>query len=390
MGATTGKARESSRKPRRLPLEGRHVCLCGRFASMSRGQFAALVRRMGGRVGRLTEGTDLLVVGRDRLPLREDGRLAGLLERAREFQDRGFPLEVIGEQRLLERLGLAGREETGPQRLYTTAQLSRILGVPGARIRGWVRRGIIRPVRTVHRLHLFDFRQVAEAQMLRRLLDAGVALSRIRRTLELLRRWVPETEATLTRLARLEADRRLAVRLGDGGLAEPSGQLRLPFGPSAPRTAVGPEEWLERAAGLEEAECYAEAVRAYERALLAGAADAETYFRLGNLLFALERYDEARRRFVDALERDPHYVEAWNNLASVLGELGLWERAVHAARRAVDLAPGFADAHYNLALALAATGRLEDARHHARIYLAHDATSEWAAALRDLVGPERT
>jgi len=393
-------------------LRGQQVAITGTMASMTHQEAADLVRSCGGEPTRHPgRKTALVVVGQECWPVGHDGRIHEELERARKLQEEGCSLKVIGEQDFLEMLHLAG-EEAGEKvrRLYTIAQLSRILKVPGRRIRSWVRRGLIRPARTELRLDYFDFRQMTELRTLRELTGSGVPVEEIRRSLEQLRAWFPEAEASLGQLARLEGQ--LLVRVEGGNLAEPSGQLRLGFEtppPAAPRrTEAEPtapvlrivadvprdrpasraraEDWVERAVELEERDDLEGAVRAWEQALLTAGADAEVAFNLGNLLYGLGRLDEALVRFEQAVEFDPEYVEAWNNLGGVYADVGLWEEAIRAARRALELAPDYADPHYNLAEAYAASGRYGDARLHAARYFQHDPDSPWAERLRSDLG----
>jgi tetratricopeptide (TPR) repeat protein len=380
------------------------------MASMTHDEAAELIRRCGGEPAR-TPGrrTALVVVGQEGWPVERDGRIHEGLERARRLQDEGCALRVVSEQDFLEMLELDGAESREPvRRLYTVTQLSRILKIPGRRIRSWVRRGLIQPTRTELRLAYFDFRQMTELRMLRELTESGVPVEKIRQSLETLRRWFPEAESSLGQLSRLEGH--LLVRVEGGHLAEPSGQLRLGFDtpPPSPRRrrepsdapvlrvvadirgaradAASAEDWFARAVELEESEDLPGAVRAYEQALLTGGPDAEIAFDLGNALYALGRLDEAIVRFEQAVEIDPEYVEAWNNLGGVYADVGLWEEAIRAACTALELAPDYADPHYNLAEAYAASSRYGDARLHANRYLQHDPDSPWAERLRKDLG----
>lgn len=385
--------------PTEDPLQNAQVVITGRLASMTHEDAAELVRRHGGEPSRVpTRRTTLVVVGQESWPLPEDGQVGDTLERARRYQREGRPLEILSEQEFLERLRLAGEQAAADlQHLYTTTQLSRILRVPGRRVRAWVRNGLIQPVHSVGRLDYFDFRQVAAVKTLRELTDGGVAPRTIHRTLEQLRRWLPEGEEPLAHLEHLEGDRSLLVKLDDGRRMELSGQLCLDFAeqPTKPEgtTALeaGPSpvdsvDWFEQAVSLEEHGNLAEAAAAYERALEEGEPSAEVAFNLGNVHYSLGRAEEAIARFEQALELDPEYVEAWNNLASVHAELEHWEEAVTAGRHALALAPDYPDTHYNLAEAYFACGRLKDARHHGRIYLSYDISSDWAKRLRWKLG----
>jgi tetratricopeptide (TPR) repeat protein len=407
-------------------LRGKQIAITGRLASMTREEASELIKRCGGETTRVpTRRTSLVVVGQEEDSL-DGGRLSEGLERARQLQNEGVALEIVTEQRFLEMIGLTGdRAQSEFQRLYTTTQLSRILKLPGRRIRSWVRRGFVRPARTVHRLDYFDFRQVTELRTLRTLTEQGVRLDEIRRSLERLRRSFPDADLSLTQLAQIEADGQLLFRLESGELIEPTGQLRLELesrarkpesvqAPAVPPASPGREESagsvrsaeakiiparprysikspietadsFERAVELEGEDRLEDAARAYEQAL-EQEASAETAFNLGNVLYALGQVREARRRLQQAAELDPEYAEAWNNLASVCAELEIWEEAVHAAERALALAPDYVDVHYNLAQALHALGRRKEARHHGRAYLEHDPHSEWSRRLRLTLG----
>jgi tetratricopeptide (TPR) repeat protein len=397
------------------PLRGKQVAITGRLASMTRDEAGEWIRRLGGELARApSQKTSLVVVGEETWGVREADQLPESLEKARKLQEKGCDLTVISERSFLEMLPLGEAEGSDFQRLYTTAQLSRILRVPGQRIRSWIRRGLIRSVRTVHRLDYFDFRQMTELKMLRELTEGGVTLEEIRRSLELVSRWLPEAERSLARLATLEGDQ-LLVRV-EGRLAEPSGQLRLDFDeavadeeaeesvaatvedaiaddatiyepiPDDDGPELSPAERFEVAVELEEEGALEEAAAAYQEAFAAGGESAEIAFNLGNVLFALGKKHDAIEWFEVALEADPKYVEAWNNLASAHAELDEWPQAISAGCRAVDLHFDYPDAHYNLAQAYLGAGRRQEALRHARIYLKFDPRSEWAAELREKLG----
>jgi len=366
----------------------------GTLAAMTRAEAYECVVAAGARWADAPgPGTDLLVVGAAEPPLEADGELVAGLVQARSRMEAGGSLRVLSEQEFLELLGL-GERGAPLRRLYTSAQLARILAIPQRRLRSWVRSGLIRPVKVVRRLSYFDFAQVSAARALSRLTDEGVTPRRIRASLEALARWWPETGAGLLgQLSALESGGPLLVRTLEGDLAETSGQLRLDFaGDEQPvaaqtsdsgATAVPESElWFQRALRHEEAERLEEAARAYARALDPHGPRAEVAFNLGNVLYALERVEDACAAFALATQVDPEYVEAWNNLGNALSRLGRHEEAREALERALALEPGYADAHFNLAETLAAAGMTDEARAHWRAYLEDDPDSSWAAEVR--------
>ncbi len=378
-------------------LEGVEVAITGRLASMSRVEAKRHIAGAGGRYTREPGGsTDLLVVGEGGPPLGDDGSLTKALRRARELQAGGRPLRVVSEEELVSRLGLEGpRHEL--HRMYTTAQLARILGVAASEIRGWVRSGLIRPIAEVRHLCFFDFKQVAGARELVRLTRQGVGAQRIRESLRQLREWLPADELSLAWLETLEQRGAVGVRTESGALAEPTGQLRLPFGAAAALAAadeaalrpvlerVGPvhQSWFERGVRAEEAGDLAEAIQFYERAVETVEPDPEALFNLGNALYSLGEAARAATCFRRAVEVDPAYVEAWNNLGNALADAGDPHESVRAFHRALALAPDYADAHYNLAETLADRGDFDGALHHWRAYLDRDPSSSWAAVVRE-------
>ena len=364
--------------------------IAGRLTALSRAEAFERIAAAGGVLAAQPgERTAWVVLADDEIPLGEDGALSGPLDEARRRIEGGQALELLDEDEFLVRLGLAEAGEA-LQRLYTSVQLGRILDVPARRLSAWVRAGLIRPARVVRRLAYFEFREVAQARALARLAALGVTPRRIRASLEALSQWWPGARSPLAQLDALEESGDLFVRTSSGALAEPSGQLRLPF--SAEVAAAGPEPaaepvaeaevWFQRALRLEADERLDEAARAYARALDPAHPRPEVAFNLGNVLYAIERTEEACAAFALATELDPEYVEAWNNLGNALSRLGRHEEARSRFERALALEPDYADAHFNLAETLAASGDVERARHHWRTYLAHDPDSAWAAEVR--------
>src|SRR5262245_43519197 len=185
--ASKPSARAVDLPPRRAlekPLQGKRVAFTGRLASMTRAEAAELVAAHGGELSpSVTRRTTLLVVGREGWPLERDGHLTRKLETARALEREGCGIAILPEEEFLEQIGLGDRRD-GIQRLYTTAQLARMLEVSGASLRAWVRSGLIRPERVEHRLCYFNFRQVASAKMLRDLMRGGATTPDIRRSLE--------------------------------------------------------------------------------------------------------------------------------------------------------------------------------------------------------------
>lgn len=352
------------------PLAGVELAFTGRLVSMSRAEAIERLARAGARCVRTPgESTDLLVVGQGRGPLREDGGLPANLARFRELKDRGAPIGLLEETDLLKLLG-DDEDLRDLTRLYTTAQVCRIVDAPTAEVRAWLRHGLIQPARVAKRLAWFEFKDIVYARSLSRLTAGGIPAARIRRSLGEIAGWLPDARLMI---GRVEAwDRDLRVRLGDGRWAEPSGQLLLDFdeapehGPAdLSRGSGGPEAapWLSAGLAAEERGDLEGAAEAYRRAA-GSTAEPETCFNLGNVLYDLGREVEAAERYLQAIEADRDFAEAWNNLGNAMAALGKLADAVHAYETALALEPAYADAHCNLASALERLGRSEEAREH--------------------------
>ncbi len=367
-------------------LAGRELAFTGRLVSMTRTEAIERLERAGARCVRAPgESTDLLVVGQARGPLREDGGLTANLARFRGLKENGHSIRLVEETDLLRLLG-DEQDIEDLTRLYTTAQVSRIVDTRVSEVRAWLRHGLIQPARVAKRLAWFEFKDVVYARSLSRLTASGIPALRIRRSLSEISRWLPDAGRMISRI---EAwDRQLRVRLGDGGWAEPSGQLLLDFaaaGGAAPaaRAARGcvaefpaagaagagaagaPDAapWFFAGVAAEERGDLESAAEAYRRA--AGSTpEPETCFNLGNVLYDLGREVEAAERYLQAIEADRDYAEAWNNLGNAMAALGKLEDAVHAYETALALEPAYADAHCNLAAVLERLGRPAQALEH--------------------------
>lgn len=372
------------------------VCLTGRLASMTHDEARTRLATIGcTSVARPTRRTSLLVVGRGGAPIDDEGRPTAALARARALIDEGQALAIVSEEDLLEQVGMH-EARADLERLYTIPQLARLLDVAPSRVRAWVRRGLLAPVSTRGRLGFFDFGQVSAAKTLRELTDRGVPAALIRRSLRELSSWMPERAG----LSSLDVSDDVAVRLPDGRLADPSGQLRLGFSPpvdrpraapvspiqGAPRDELtptaDPEVWFDRGVDAEADGRPADAARAYSRAVDLDPRFVEAWFNLGNALYDMDERGAAADAFVRATEIDPGYAEAWNNLGNVRGERGELTAAIDAYLRALEIEPHYADAHYNLADTHALLGDVDGARRHWLAYLEQDPHSSDAAHIR--------
>lgn len=351
-----------------LPLHNQVVAISGRMVSLSHADAADLISALGGRFTRtVTSGTTMLIVGEDGLPVLGDGTPEAKLRRANELIDAGASLEILTESDFLAQVNHDDGEDS-VRRQYTLPELTQIVGVKANVIRGWIRYGLLVPASTNGSLQLFDFGQVSRLRTLNELANNGLSPGRIREGIKQLGQWLND-ESPLQLLTAIESHRhRLVVRLKDGRLTEPRGQLLFDFDDSdvgdinflgLPTTPL-----LERALDYEEDGELELAAAVYAEVLERGDDEPETRFNFANVVYQLGRIDEAIDLFEQALDRDSEYVEAWNNLGSAYLDLDRTEDAISAFRRAIHVRPTYADAHFNLATTLDESGRTDESRSH--------------------------
>ena len=405
------------------PFQGKRVAFVGKLGGVNRRQAHSLIVDEGGFVMNQDDledaNVDIVIIGAEQWPPTSPEELLpnSVLSAVKEEH-----CEVITETQFWERLGLL-TEDQAVRRLYTPAMLAELLEISVAVIRRWHRRGLIIPVREIHRLPYFDFQEVATARHLAELLEAGASPAEIERRLEELARYVPDVDRPLAQLSVIVEGRHILLRQGEG-LVEPGGQLRmdfesleanaqeqqvievtredvvrvfdrhdaeaaepkiLPFDNLVDRAVLpqNPEEILAQASEHEEAGELEVAIELYRSFLAAYGLRAQVCFQLAELLYRTNDYTAARERYYMAIELDENYVEARANLGCVLIDTGELDLAIAALLGALKYHPDYPDAHYHLARTLDELGRHEEAVDHWRAFLVLAPDSPWAQQARD-------
>jgi len=287
---------------------------------------------------------------------------------------------------------------------YSRAHVARICRVSQRRLRYWERTALVAASATRGEVRAFAFRDLVSVRSLRGLLEQGVSVRRIRRCLEAVRRRVPEIERPLESLRLwMEGSARVVVR-HRGVLLEPDGQTVLDLGRAggatvaalgARRRASAPGrgdadafEWFERGCALDvDPAHYAEAARAYERAIALAPDFADAHCNLGAVRFNQDRREQARRCFERALEIDASHAESHLNLATLLEEESRLEEALRHYQAALRARDDCVDAHLGLALLYERLGARRRAREAWRRYLQLDPRGTWAALARRRLAP---
>jgi tetratricopeptide (TPR) repeat protein len=284
----------------------------------------------------------------------------------------------------------------GVRALYSRVEAARILRVSPTRLRTFERMDLVRPAHGQGEAASFDFRDLLSLRALVGLLDRGVSMRRIRRSVERVRERWPELERPLGALRLQEGTAERLVVRHRGSLLDPDGQLLLDFDDAAaaetkpvaelPAATSGPStalEWFERGCQLDiEDGTLSEAIDAYRRALELDPTLADAHCNLGTAWYNRGDREAARTSYEAALAQYPAHREANFNLANLLEEAGRREAAIHHYKRAVAADPCFSDAHLNLALLYEKIGIPRRGREHWRRYLQVAPDGTWAEVAR--------
>ena len=396
-------------------IAGLRIALVGRFGGMNQKQAAHVLRSFDALVVDHDDSNlDWVVIGAEESPLAEADLLS---TRMRDSAARG-DVEVVHETDLWQRLGLVEIEQS-IRRYHTPAMLAHLLGVSVHVIRRWQRRGLITPVRTLHRLPYFDFQEVATARRLAQWIATGASPQAIERRLVELVEVLPELQRPLDQLSILVEGSHVLLRGGEG-LLEPNGQLRFDFDSldqnarddaiEANQSGVtklaiyeeppdvvpfrSPEDLfsddlLDAAFEAEEDGDLALAVDYCHAILARDGPRPDIDFQLGELLYRSGEVVAARERFYSAIETDPDFVEARMGLGCVLQETSQIDLALAAFRGALELHEDYSEAHYHMANLLDELGQDQQAEHHWQRFLELAPESPWAQEARDRLQQHR-
>ncbi|MFO0681902.1 MAG: tetratricopeptide repeat protein [Sandaracinus sp.] len=305
-------------------------------------------------------------------------------------------------ERQAETIEARSRRRDPAADLYGRPEVARLFGIPESRLRYWERSGFLPPTGEAGTRKLYTFQDLIGIRAAKALLERGVSVRKVRKTVEALRKALPEVVRPLSEL-RVVADGQNVVVQGERTRWEPAtGQLMLDFDVSALREEVvrvlrpatldpdrrraAYEAYLEGCRFDEEAVTMDRAETAYRRAITLDPSLAHALTNLGNLRFRRGDATEAESLYRRALAIDAAQPEAWYNLGFLAYERSDAQEAAHLFDRAIASDPSFADAHFNLAMALEDLGRNREARRHWEIYLSLDPTGRWADIARRHLG----
>jgi tetratricopeptide (TPR) repeat protein len=271
---------------------------------------------------------------------------------------------------------------------YGVGDVERMLNLSRSTIRGLISRGFVAPERGPRREYRFSFQDLLVMRTARALVQAKVPARRIGRSLNALRRQLPQS-VPLTGLTICAVGNDVVVRKGANRWQAESGQYLLELdvnvaGDSlqiveiegraeaarngrvvaeSKAAGVDAETWFER--GLcEEERDIEKALAAYERCRQLDLRHVAARINLGRLLHEAGRLTDAQKVYREALRECEPDPTLYFNLGVLLEDSARNEEAIEAYLQALTEDPDFADAHYNLARLYESSGKPQHAIRH--------------------------
>lgn len=288
---------------------------------------------------------------------------------------------------------------------YSVRDIERVLRLSRSTIRGLIDVGFVKPTRGPRREYRFSFQDLIVLRAARALIQAKVSRRRIRRSLEDLRRHLPQT-MPLSGLSICAVGDRVVVRDGKSHWQVDSGQYVLgldvsvedgvlrvvehnagfaiesesmrgsaaqatPFaGDVATRTDSAlhqedkdAEDWFDEGLELEGSDPGA-ALEAYKHTVSLDPQNVAAWINWGRLLHDRGDKREAESVYRRAVEQCGADSVLMFNLGVLLEDLGRTNAALEAYQAAVGEDPTLADCHYNLARLYESLGKPQHAIRH--------------------------
>lgn len=284
---------------------------------------------------------------------------------------------------------------------YSLHDAARILKVSPARLRYWKRTELVPSIRSGARASdpgSLDFNDLICVRGILSLIEQGVPLRRIRRTVEMLRERLPEVDDPMRALRVWAAGSERIVIRHDGTLLEADGQAVLDFGGDAvpesriqsitalsgvPSPEAAAEELFARGCQLDaDPAGYDAAIACYQQGIELVPDFADCHCNLGAVHYNRGDRPNARRCFERCLEIDPDHVEGNFNLANLLEEDGADAEALRRYKIALAADPLYPDLHINLALLYEKLRQSGAARRHWRRYVQLESSGAWSDVAR--------
>ena len=265
-------------------------------------------------------------------------------------------------------------------RSYSMRDVQRVLRLSPDTTRNLIKAGFVKPVRGARGEYRFSFQDLIVLRTARALIDAKIPPRRIRRSLESLRRELPES-VPLSGLSISAVGDHVVVRDGDSHRQVDSGQYLLgldvsmengvlrvvehrePAAPPAPLPTALPGDWFAQALSLEGTDPQA-ALDAWRHAVDEDSGNTAAWTNLGRLLHEQGLTAQAAEVYRRALAQVGPDALLLFNQGVLLEDLGNPAAALAAYQNALAEDPDLADCHYNLARLYESLGEAQHAIRH--------------------------
>lgn len=263
-------------------------------------------------------------------------------------------------------------------RSYSMRDVERVLRLSADATRNLIKAGFVKPTRGARGEYRFSFQDLIVLRTARALLDAKIPPQRIRRSLESLRRELPESLPLSGLSISAEGDH-VVVRDGETrrqvesgqyllglDVSEENGVLQVVEHAQAPAQLPPPRpvrDWFAQALTLEDDDPDG-ALTAYRHAVADDPHNAAAWTNWGRLLHEQGKTQQAAdiyRRALAQVGADPFLLF---NQGVLLEDLGNPAAAMAAYQTALEEAPDLADCHYNLARLYDSLGKPQHAIRH--------------------------
>jgi tetratricopeptide (TPR) repeat protein len=273
--------------------------------------------------------------------------------------------------------------------MYSARAVASVLGMSVARLRSYLRAGVVTPTRNEKGEMRFSFEDLVLLRKAEGLVQLRIPARRVRDAIRKIRNGLP-AGTSLHRVALSGEGQRVIADDGHSRWHPESGQTVFDFQGPSPDATGGTVTSLEnaRAAAAPAAEqefpltardlykrgCLLEttapeeACDAYRAALELEPEFADAHVNLGRLLHEVGDVYAALVHYRAALSLRPGDTTAAFNVGVALEDLGATVDAISAYRRALECEPRNPDAHYNLARLLEQDGKPDLAVRHLLLY----------------------